>query len=164
MIKAIFACDDEWGIGKNNSLPWPHNSEDLKWFKRNTDGHAVVMGRNTWESLPKKPLPNRFNFVISSNPIISDPMPQGVYGGQNPSRIIKEVIEARYLNIGDIWIIGGAQLFNSCIDIIDEIYISRIEGSYNCDVFLPYHEIMKNYNYTFSTENGLYIEKWKKIR
>lgn len=164
MIKAIFACDDEWGIGKNGALPWPHNPEDLAWFKKMTDAQAVVMGRKTWESLPKKPLPNRLNFVISSTTIEHfDPKPHGLYGGKDASRIVKDVIEARYGGIDDIWIIGGSQLFESCIDIIEEVHLSRIEGSYDCDVFLPKTKFMRNfYLEHFNVhKNGLYTECWK---
>ena len=57
MIKAILACDDEWGIGKNGDLPWPHNPADLRWFKNNTLNSVIVMGKSTWDSLPRKPLP-----------------------------------------------------------------------------------------------------------
>ena len=59
-IKAIFAVDKFGGMGFNGSLPWPHHSEDLAYFKEQTTNHIVVMGRNTWED-PKlpKPLPGR---------------------------------------------------------------------------------------------------------
>ena len=70
MIKAILACDEDWGIGKDGELPWPHNSADLKWFKENTTGGVVVMGKSTWDSLPFKPLPKRENIIE--------------YGGVNP--------------------------------------------------------------------------------
>lgn len=165
MIKAIFACDLEWGIGKNNSLPWPHNPEDLKWFREMTNAQAVVMGRKTWESLPIKPLPNRLNFVITSaNMENYNPRPHGSYSGKNIPRIVKDIIEARYGGIDDIWIIGGAQLFESCIDIIDEIHLSRIEGDYGCDVFLPKWKIMRKFtiNEEKITKNGLHIQKWVK--
>ena len=65
MIKAILACDEEWGIGKDGDLPWPHNSADLKWFKDNTVNGIVVMGKSTWDSLPRKPLPKRKNIVVT---------------------------------------------------------------------------------------------------
>ena len=67
MIKAILACDQDWGIGKDGDLPWPHNTEDLKWFKESTIGGVVVMGKSTWNSLPRKPLPNRKNIIITSS-------------------------------------------------------------------------------------------------
>lgn len=164
MIKAIFACDEFWGIGKNNSLPWPHNPEDLKWFKEQTDGDVVVMGKNTWESLPIKPLPNRLNCVISSDPNITKGYNGRYTGKSNIERTIKEMIENRFVHDIDVWIIGGAQLFSSCINIVDEIHLSRIEGTYDCDTFLPKMKIMRDYikdSYIF-TENGLLIEKWVK--
>ena len=63
-IKAILACDADWGIGKDGDLPWPHNPADLKWFKQSTLNHTVVMGKATWDSLPVKPLPNRVNVLF----------------------------------------------------------------------------------------------------
>lgn len=166
MIKAIFACDENWGIGKNNSLPWPHNPEDLQWFKSMTNAQSVVMGRKTWESLPIKPLPNRLNFVItSSNMENYSPKPHAFYGGSDAKKIIKDIIEPRYGVIDDIWIIGGAQLFESCMDIIEEVHVSRIKGNYECDVFLPKMSIMKNYTLKATTNiytSNLTIEKWIK--
>jgi len=64
-INAIVAVDEHWGIGKDGTMPWPHLSEDLKRFKKLTDGSMIVMGKNTWLSLPKRPLPGRENVVIS---------------------------------------------------------------------------------------------------
>jgi dihydrofolate reductase len=146
MIKAIFACDDKWGIGKNNTLPWPHNPADLKWFKQKTDGQAVVMGRKTWESLPRKPLPNRINLVITSTSMEHyNPRPHGYYSGKDVCRIVKDVIEARYGGIDDVWIIGGAQLVESCLPVIDELWLNDVGGDYNCDTFLPKLEITKQF-------------------
>lgn len=165
MIKAIFACDDKWGIGKNNSLPWSRNSADLRWFRQCTDGQAVVMGRKTWESLPIRPLPNRINLVITSkNAEHYTPMPHGTYSGKDVCKIVKDVIEKRYSGIDDLWIIGGAQLFESCIPIIDEVYLSRIEGDYDCDVFLPKWKLMRNFTLDTQqfTKENLYIQKWIK--
>jgi dihydrofolate reductase len=64
MISAIVAVNNDWGIGYNGDL-LEHIPEDLKYFKALTTGNTVVMGLNTWDSLPKKPLPNRTNMVIS---------------------------------------------------------------------------------------------------
>jgi len=166
MIKAIFACDDSWGIGKNGALPWPHNPQDLRWFKSMTENDAVIMGRKTWESLPKKPLPNRVNFVISSANIESfDIRPHGVYSGNDITKIVKDVIEARYIGIDNIWIIGGAQLFDGCISVIDELYLSRIAGNYDCDVFLSEIKIIRNFNLEEEkVTDGLCIQKWVKKR
>ena len=67
MISAIVAVDNNWGIGFNGDL-LEHIPEDLKYFKELTSGCTVVMGRKTWDSLPKKPLPNRYNYIITHNP------------------------------------------------------------------------------------------------
>ena len=73
MISIIVAVSEDWGIGKDNELLW-HISEDLKRFKRLTFGNTVVMGKKTWESLPRRPLPGRKNIVLTDNPneIIED--------------------------------------------------------------------------------------------
>ena len=108
MIQAILACDQDWGIGKNGALPWPHNPADLKWFKENTLNCTIVMGRKTWESLPIKPLPKRKNIVVSSSNIegadISVPIEQ-----------LKKITIPMLKHTGDIWIIGGAQLIEQLL-------------------------------------------------
>jgi dihydrofolate reductase len=162
LIRAILACDDNWGIGKDGGLPWPHNPADLKWFRRMTDGQSVVMGRKTWESLKVRPLPNRLNFVITSTSMENyKPRPHGSYGGDNVTRIIKDVIEARYGGIDDVWIIGGAQLIESCLDIIDELWLSRIAGTFDCDTFLP-APLIKEKFLLGAAEAGtdISVEKW----
>jgi dihydrofolate reductase len=164
MIKAIFACDEKWGIGKKGGLPWSKNSEDLKWFKECTDRQAVVMGRRTWESLPVKPLPNRLNFVITSTSMENcNPRPHGSYNGSDVKKIVKDVIEARTMGIDDVWIIGGASLFKGTIKVIDELWISRIKGDFDCDTFLDKDGIAKHFElFSSGSKNGLWIEKYKR--
>ena len=66
-MKAIIACDPNGGIGYKNKLPWINIQGDLPRFKKLTNGQVIVMGRNTWDSLQKKPLTQRFNFIITTN-------------------------------------------------------------------------------------------------
>ena len=67
MIKAIMAVDEKGGISKGQSMPWPKNSIDLKWFKENTINNVVVMGRKTWEDpFMPTPLKSRINVLITS--------------------------------------------------------------------------------------------------
>lgn len=157
MIRAILACDEEWGIGKDNTLPWPTNSEDLKWFRDNTVGSVVVMGRNTWESLPRKPLPKRNNVIVTSEA-------RPTYGPYHFVRAeaYKETI--RQMNaLQAVWIIGGAQLIEESLDIIDEMWLTRIKGSFDCDVFLPEARITDLYDLSeVRIEGSLTIEIWKK--
>ena len=69
-MKAIFAVDANFGIGKNGTLPWPKNKDDFAWFREHTLGKTIVMGRRTWDdpAFPK-PLPKRTNVVVTSSPI-----------------------------------------------------------------------------------------------
>ena len=154
MIKAILACDEEWGIGKDGDLPWPHNSADLKWFKKMTLGEAVVMGRNTWNSLPVRPLPGRHNVVVSSTEV------------EGATHTFGEGFKERIIDLGyeiPVWIIGGGQLIEHCLDIIDELLLSRIEGEYNCDVSLPGTKILEQFKLdSVSPQTDIYVEKWIK--
>lgn len=160
MIKAILACDEKWGIGKDGNLPWPHNPEDLKWFKETTVGGVVAMGKTTWDSLPTKPLPNRNNIVVTSS--------QSDYNGGSYHFVKFKNAKIELLNMSKlqtVWVIGGAQLFNSLIDIIDELHLSRIEGVYDCDTFLPEDVIEDNFymkEVNHYEDKNLYIEVWGK--
>jgi dihydrofolate reductase len=151
MLKAVFACDDNWGIGKNGDLPWPHNSEDLKWFKSMTDGKTVIMGRKTWESLPIKPLPNRRNIVVSRN---------NIEGVETLSHL--KFLDFVENSKNEVCLIGGSKLFDSCVHLIDELWLSRIEGDFNCDTFLPRAKIVGLLNLkNVIEENGLKIQRWE---
>lgn len=155
-IKAVLALDLKDGLGKDNKLPWPYNSADMKWFKETTKQTAVVMGRNTWDSLPKKPLSGRYNIVVSN----TMRMTRGI-------EVVRlDILKSRLRIIEKsmpISIIGGAKLFNFCIDIIDELHISRIPGLYSCDTYLDSYandfKLVERHNYY---DKQLYIEKWVK--
>jgi len=139
MIKLILAIDEAGGIGKDNSMPWPHCSADLKRFKALTHGHVVVMGSNTWNSVGMpKPLPGRVNYVLSST------MKEAT-GATILSGNVEEVITRIALdNIHLItWVIGGASLIEQCWDIIDEYYITRIPGNYECDTTIDLNKLKK---------------------
>jgi dihydrofolate reductase len=158
MIRAILACDENYGIGKNGDLPWPHNPADLKWFKECTVGGVVAMGKRTWDSLPTKPLPNRNNVVITS----SEMDRQGPYHfltfDQAPSHL------KSMAKLQDVWVIGGAQLVHGLYPIIEEFWLSRIQGTYDCDTFLPVDIIEGSYSlYSSQLEGDVYVDKWKRI-
>jgi dihydrofolate reductase len=158
MIKAILACDEEWGIGKNNALPWPKNPADLKWFKSCTVGGTVVMGRNTWESDMPTPLSDRTNIVVSSDTSL-----------ENDGCMVVSLSALRKLfsdfrtDEKEMWIIGGATLIDGVLPCLDEIWLSRIPGTFDCDVFLPSEKISNNFMLmSTETDNGVTIEKWIK--
>lgn len=130
-INAILAMDDNMGIGFDNTLPWPHNKKDMKWFRDCTSGHVVVMGRNTWESFGNKPLPNRINVVVTNREV------EG-----NPDRIERgEMVEilatlaTKYPGL-HIFVIGGANIYRQALPYCDKLYITHMRGAYKCDTFM----------------------------
>ena len=148
MISAILACDDKGGIGKDGTLPWPKNQEDLAYFKRMTDGKTVVMGSSTWQSsgMPK-PLPNRRNVVVTLSPVqhpgADDYIP---YSGSSLTDSIQRLKDWR--GIEPVFIIGGARLIEEVLFIIDSFYLTRIPGDYHCDTFLPLAKIESQFHRT----------------
>jgi dihydrofolate reductase len=156
VIRAILACDEDWGIGKDNDLPWPHNPADLKWFKECTTGGVVAMGKATWDSLPTKPLPNRNNVIITSSEMDKSGPYHFLTFDQAPSHL------KSMSKLQDVWVIGGAQLVNGLLAHIDEIWLSRIKGTYNCDVFLPKELIETTFSLVSSQREGdIYVDKWR---
>ncbi|MDA8883045.1 dihydrofolate reductase [bacterium] len=159
MIRVILACDQNWGIGKDGGLPWPHNSADMKWFKNTTTGCVVVMGKSTWDSLPVKPLPNRNNIVVTSSELDKD---KGGYHYIKFDNAITEITNMSKLQ--NVWIIGGAKLVMGLFPIIDEFHLSRISGSYDCDTFLPSTLIEENFTLRDSgITDGVYVDVWSKL-
>jgi dihydrofolate reductase len=156
-IAAIFACDENWGIGYNGNLPWPQNKNDLKWFKDNTMGGVVVMGKTTWDSLPEKskPLPGRNNIVVTSSAKDKDGPYHFLTFEQAKTHI------ASMSKLQNVWIIGGAKLLESTLDIVEEIWLSRIKGEYVCDTFLPEDRIKSEFQmYEYYFDGTLTTEKY----
>ncbi len=133
-------------IGAGGDIPW-RVPEDFARFKRITAGHPVVMGRLTWESLPKRPLPGRTNIVISS---------RGPYGVQDaeavPAATIGEALEiaAKAPGGDEIWVMGGSQIYSETLPIADVLEVSEINKEVEGDVFAP--EIGPEWAVTASTE------------
>lgn len=127
-MKLILACDPKGGIGYQNKLPWDKLQGDLPRFKALTSGQPIVMGRNTWDSLPKKPLPNRYNYVVTSTN----------YGLISSGEFITlEVLLGMKPELrNNIWLIGGAKLVNSCWDYVQEVHLSKTVAEYTCDTFI----------------------------
>lgn len=127
------------GMGKNNSLPW-HIPQDLKHFSKMTKGDGVkkniiVMGRHTWESLPKKPLPHRLNVIVSNTININEENIKTVSSLTD----ILTYYQSNQEIYGDLWVIGGYQIYKEVLDnnICDNIYITYIDEIYDCDVYFP---------------------------
>ena len=134
MIKGIMAVDDKGGISKGQSMPWPKNSIDLKWFKENTLNNLVVMGRKTWEDpFMPTPLKSRINILITKNDHSLFPGAD-FYFSDNIIENIKN-LQKQYEN-KDIFIIGGSKIIDLTFEIIEEFYLTRIYGNYYCEKFL----------------------------
>jgi dihydrofolate reductase len=128
MINAIFAADMFGGMGYQGTLPWAHNSNDLKHFKKLTEGHIVVMGRRTYDD-PKmpKPLQDRTVYVVSNRMI-----PDSVY--QLRGNIVDQILKLEQANPDKtIWVVGGADVLEQCESIYDRIYLTHFKGSYKID-------------------------------
>lgn len=131
MIKAIFAVDYWGGMGFNGSLPWPHHREDLQYFKEQTDGQIIIMGRKTWDD-PKmpKPLPGRTTYVATTRPL---------FGYENVRTIRGDLVQSIKL-IADnnptktVWIIGGPKILMETRDLVDEAHVTHFKSQYRTDV------------------------------
>lgn len=135
--------DANRGIGKSNRLPW-RLSADLKHFAGLTKGGTVVMGRKTWDSLPNayRPLKERLNMVMTRNPAELE-RPEGVLA---VSSIEDALTKAEQLKPeGNVFLIGGAQLFQQLIGHpqCTELILTELKETFDCDTFFP--EIPQNF-------------------
>jgi len=158
-LKLILARARNGTIGQNNTLPW-HLPEDLAHFKKTTMGSPVLMGRNTWESIPQKfrPLPGRMNFILS-NTLTSD---------LSGTKVVKSIDEAISI-IGpntDLWVIGGALVYSQCMKLATQAVITEIDADFEGEAKAPifddsWHELSRTRH---TAVNGLiysivYLEK-----
>ncbi|TWC71102.1 dihydrofolate reductase [Herbaspirillum sp. SJZ099] len=125
-LTIVVATDRNNGIGINNTLPW-HLPEDLAHFKRTTSGHAILMGRKTFESIGR-PLPNRRNIVITRNA-------GWQHAGVETAASLPEA--AALAGDGPAFIIGGAQIYAEALPLVNRLIVTRIEQTFDCDAFFP---------------------------
>lgn len=129
-MRIIVAMDENNAIGKNNKLLW-HLPDDLKRFKKLTQNHPVIMGRNTFESLGR-PLPNRLNIIISGNRHYT--VPEGVV----LTHSLQEAIEIAKQENPDSFIIGGGILYKQALDSVDTIELTLVHTKIKeADTFFP---------------------------
>ena len=127
-INIIAAIGKNNELGKNNDLIWKFK-QDMNFFKDTTMGHPIVMGRKTFESLPKV-LPGRKNIVISTNEIKNDEI--------ETYKSIKEFLLSYQKYGDDIFIIGGASIYKQFIDLANKLYLTEIDViDKEADVFFP---------------------------
>jgi dihydrofolate reductase len=131
---ALYAAVAENGvIGRDGGLPW-RLSSDLKRFKADTLGKPIVMGRKTWASLPRRPLPGRLNIVVSRDPDFSA-IDASV--ARSASEALKIAEDGRGAPDGEIAVIGGADLFAAVMPLADKLNITHVLAEIDGDVFFP---------------------------
>lgn len=131
-ISMIAAMGTNRVIGRGGDLPW-HIPEDLKFFKRTTKGHAIIMGRKTFDSIGKRPLPHRENIVLTRQRDYE--VPEGV-------RVFASLEESLdYLrekgDEDEAFIVGGSEIYRQGLEHADRIYLTEIEQSFDGDTFFP---------------------------
>lgn len=128
ILSIIVAVAENNAIGAGNDLLW-HLPDDLKRFATTTTGHTIIMGRNTFLSLPKGALPNRRNIVVSTQ--------ETHLPGAEVYPSVEEAISA-VQNDGEVFIIGGAKLYSSTLKRAHKLYFTRVHHSFEeADTFFP---------------------------
>jgi dihydrofolate reductase len=130
VIAMIVAAAANNVIGREGGLPW-RLPEDMKWFRARTMGRPIIMGRKTWESFPKRPLPGRTNIVVTR---------QAGYvaeGGVVASSLDAALALAHGEQPEEIMIIGGAELYTQALPMTQRIYLTRVYGTVEGDAHFP---------------------------
>lgn len=127
-LSIIVAVASDGAIGRANDLLW-HLPADLKRFKELTTGHTILMGRKTFESLPRGPLPNRRNIIISRS-LPAQP-------GAEVYPTIQQAMEA-CASDEEVFIIGGGEIYRQLLPDTEQIYLTRVQASFpDAEVFFP---------------------------
>lgn len=134
IISLIAALSENKVIGKNNDLPW-HLPDDMKYFMDTTKGHAVIMGRKNYDSIPArfKPLKDRLNLVVSR---------QAQFHGPGTTRVSSleeafSVIRLDPTQPEEVFVIGGAQIYNLALPVSHRLYLTEIKSTIAGDTYFP---------------------------
>ena len=143
MIKAIVCCDMMGNIGKDNNLLF-HIPQDMKFFREMTSGNTVLMGYNTYLSLGSKPLPNRKNIVLADRYKKIQPH-DNLIVTEDMNTVIGECLG----NGEEIWVIGGAYVYNNTIsmEMVNEVYVTFVPTVVkNADTRIDLELLVSKYN------------------
>lgn len=153
-MKIIVAVDLNWGIGCDGKL-LQHIPEDMKFFKEKTIGNVVVMGRETFESLPgKNPLKDRVNIVLSRDRSFKD---DRLIICNSIEDTLKEL--QKYEN-SKVFIIGGETIYKQFLPYCDELYITKIQNEYKADRFFSNVDIMSDWELIKESE----VKEYNNVR
>lgn len=149
-MKLIVAVDKNWAIGIKNQL-LVRIPADMRFFKSETTGKVVVMGRKTLESFPnKKPLNDRINFVITKDRNYT-------LEGAKVVHSIEEALEVtKGYSSEDVYVIGGESIYNQLLPYCDTAYVTRIDFAYEADTYFPNLEEMPQWKVADISEEETY--------
>lgn len=128
MISIIVAVATNGAIGKNNELLW-HIPGDLPRFKELTTGHCLIMGKRTWYSLPRRPLPDRTNIVLTDDPCECI---EGCISAYSVEDALSKCEEGK-----EVFVIGGGSVYRQFLDIADKLYLTHVHKDFDADTFFP---------------------------
>jgi dihydrofolate reductase len=156
MIHFIAAIDSKSGMAGEHGIPWQGKiPNEVKYFREKTEGSTILMGYGTYVEF-KSPLPNRRNVVASSK---TEALKPGFELTPDARQFIQSASE-------DVWVIGGGGLFSQTLDLADELYLTRINGDFNCSKFFPEFESKFDLRSRSEpqTENAItyYFEIWQR--
>jgi dihydrofolate reductase len=144
MIAAVFAIDEAGGMGWKGTIPWPHNKDDMKWFKSVTQNHIVVMGKRSWDSpdMPK-PLPGRLNVVFTNNFFEQDDIEQIKGDVCEALKSIKKQNKRK-----NVFVVGGANLLLQSKPVLERVFVTRIPGEFLSDVKIDIDDFLSGMTLT----------------
>jgi dihydrofolate reductase len=135
MLVAIYVAIAENGvIGRDNGLPW-RLSTDLKRFKQGTMGKPIVMGRKTWESFPRRPLPGRLNIVVTRDKAYRAEGAEVVHSLGDALTLAR--VRGRCSAEDEICIIGGGQIYAQALPLADRLYVTHVLAPFDGDARFP---------------------------
>lgn len=135
----ILVADNDWAIGKDGGL-LARLPEDMKRFKALTTGHTVVMGRKTYESFPKRPLPDRTNCVITRS--------GSSFDGAKTFSGIEEFLDYARTVEDEIYVIGGGEIYRQMLPYCDKAEITRVYECFGGDTFVPDFDALPDWQVT----------------
>jgi len=172
-MEAIYAVDLKYGLSKLGEIPW-QSKKDLKFFMNTTKNNVVIMGRKTYFSLPKRPLKDRLNIILTNNPnefAFDEDIDLKNVIFTNNDKIHNSILNNRekylksYLCLSTnfkLFFIGGKQIYEKFIPLCERVWVTQIKKDYSCDLFLEYDYSKEFKEELVEEDDELKIVKYEK--
>ena len=174
-MESIYAIDLNNGLSKNGTIPW-NSKTDMLFFMNKTKNNIVIMGKNTFFSLPKehRPLKNRLNIVLTSNPHLyednindssnvlftnNDNIYQAILKNKNKYYEMYNFLNKDF----KIFIIGGKTIYEKFIPLCDKIWVTQIKSDYKCDLFIDYDYSKQYKEEVYEEDDELEIVEYTRV-